>query len=490
VRAIRLLAVVLALGAVAAAWWASRPDAPRGPGPATARVPGVVVVCFDTLRDDVTRGPAGAAALPSLAAFAAGATRFPGALASCSWTGPSVATLLTGLAPWNHGVFEVTSTTRLAASVPTLASILRSAGWSTAAVTGGGWLSEGCGLPAGFDQYDADFDERAPAASIARWQARRPLDRPFLLFLHTYAAHDPYGDKRAGAEQRCDPTRLAAGLAVAERLDRELVDADPALLAGFLEAYYADPCARHALERRLGGPRTSTAHAACRAVLDGGWRDLPGGEALVARMRAAYHGPGLAYVEARLRATLDALASLPRDTVVVVCSDHGEAFGEHGPLYHGRYLTPELVRTVLLVRAPGWPAGDVPGTVGLVDVTPTLLDVCGVAPGRGIAFDGVSLVPRVRGEAGDRPLASGVVPPPDPLGGPETYARRASVRDARVAWSARYDARQRAWTDEAWFDRVDDPDERRPLPAPPATDAAFAAARDDVRRTFEARFGR
>ena len=489
-RLLRLLAVVCALGAIAVAWWTARPGGREGPPAAAARVPGVVVLCFDTLRADTIVGPAGAAALPTFAAFGAGATRFPGAIASCSWTGPSVGTLLTGLSPWNHGVFEVTSTTRLAASVPTLASILRAAGWSTAAVTGGGWLSEGCGLPAGFDQYDADFDELEPAAAVARWQGRRPLDRPFLLFLHTYAAHDPYGDKRAGAQGRCDPARTQAGLAVADRLDRELVDADPALLRGFLEAYYADPCSRHALERRLGGPRTSTAHNACRAVLDGAWRDLEGGADLVAGMRAAYHGPGLAYVDTRLRATLDALAALPRDTVVVVCSDHGEAFGEHGPLYHGRFLTPELVRTVLMVRAPGWPAGDVPGTAGLVDVTPTLLDVCGVVPARGVAFDGVSLVPRVRGAAGDRPVASGVVPPPDPLGGAETFARRASVRDARFAWTARFDVRQRAWGDEAWFDRVADPDERRPLAAPPAVDDAFARARDDVRRTFEARFGR
>jgi hypothetical protein len=64
------------------------------------------------------------------------------------------------------------------------------------------------------------------------------------------------------------------------------------------------------------------------------------------------------------------------------------------------------------------------------------------------------------------------------------------VRDARFAWTARFDVRQRAWGDEAWFDRVADPDERRPLTAPPAVDDAFARARDDVRRTFEARFGR
>ncbi|MFO0931298.1 MAG: sulfatase-like hydrolase/transferase [Planctomycetota bacterium] len=489
-RVLRLLAVVCALGAIAAAWWTAGPVARDGRPAAKGRVPGVVVLCFDTLRADATHGPAGAAALPTFAAFGASATRFPGALASCSWTGPSVGTLLTGLSPWNHGVFEVTSTTRLAASVPTLASILRAAGWSTAAVTGGGWLSEGCGLPAGFDQYDADFDELEPAAAVRRWERRRALDRPFLLFLHTYAAHDPYGDKRAFAEGRCDDAAREAGAALAARVGHGRLGDAPDVLRDFLRTYFADPCGRGALERALGAVRFEAAVVGTRPVIDGAWRTLGGGPAIVDELRAAYHGPGLAWVDARLRATLDALASLPPETVVVVCSDHGEAFGEHGPLYHGRFLTPELVRSVLMVRAPGWPARDVPGTVGLVDVTPTLLDLCGVAPARGVAFDGVSLVPRVRGTAGDRPVASGVVPPADPLGGPETYARRAAVRDARFAWSARYDVRQRAWGDEAWFDRAADPDERRPLAAPPAVDDAFARARDDLRRAFEARFGR
>ncbi len=463
-----------------------------GPGPrpvVRGKVPGVVIVCLDTLRADATEGPEGAAALPSLHAFARGATRFPGALAACSWTGPSVATLLTGLVPWNHGIFEVTSGTRLAASVPTLATVLREAGWSTAAVTGGGWLSEGCGLPPGFDQYDADFDDLAPAASVARWQARRPLDRPFLLFLHSYAPHDPYGDKRAGAEGRCDPATTAAGQATAARFAAPKDDADPASLAAYLETYYGLPCERHGFERALGGARLAAIQQAARGAIDGAWRALPDGEGLVARLRARYHGPGLAYVETRLRETLGALHALPPDTVVVVCSDHGEAFGEHGPLYHGRFLHPELVRALLVVRAPGWPAGEVAGTVGLVDVVPTLLEVCGV-PSGGRAFDGSSFAALARGASrDDRPVVSAVAPPVDPFGGSETYARRATVRDGRFAWSGRFDVRHGTWSEEAWFHRGDDPQELRPLPAPPVPGAAFDAAVAEVRRVFAARFG-
>jgi arylsulfatase A-like enzyme len=198
-------------------------------------VPGVVVLCFDTLRADAIVGPAGAAALPTFAAFGAGATRFPGAIAACSWTGPSGGTLRTGLSPWNHGVFEVTSTTRLAASVPTLASILRAAGWSTAAVTGGGWLSEGCGLPAGFDQYDADFDELSPPprSRVGRGAPARPSSCSC-----TYAAHDPYGDKRAGA--RNATARTQADLPSRTGSTASWWTPTPRCSAGS-RAYYADP---------------------------------------------------------------------------------------------------------------------------------------------------------------------------------------------------------------------------------------------------------
>ncbi len=62
-------------------------------------------------------------------------------------------------------------------------------------------------------------------------------------------------------------------------------------------------------------------------------------------------------------------------TVVIVYSDHGEAFGEHGLVAHGQALYEELVRVPLFIRVPGLPARSVDAPVSLIDLGPTVLDV-------------------------------------------------------------------------------------------------------------------
>ncbi|MBL9086035.1 MAG: sulfatase [Planctomycetia bacterium] len=472
---------------LAVAAWFALAGAPRRRSP-VSKVPGIVVICLDTLRGDgIDAGP-GTNGLPSLRRFAEGATRFADAVAPCSWTGPSVATVVTGLDPWNHGVLEVSDATRLAASVPTLASTFLAAGWSTAALTGGGWLAEGAGIPTGFETYAADFDEAPPAASIGRWASRRPLDRPFFLFVHTYAPHDPYGDKMGARSGDCPPPSPDV-----EALAAELAAVDPAAgadpspwVARYVRARYGDPCAHAALRSALGRPRFDALVDRCWPWLDGGWRDDPAGPAVVAGLREAYFGAGLASVDARLSATLDALGGLPDGTVVVVLSDHGEAFGEHGPLYHARFLGPELTHVALVVRGPGFPAGAVvAGTCGLVDVAPTLLEVAGVAAPR--AVDGRSLLPLVRDGGPGRPIPSVVVPRRDAAAPEDGAVVRATVRDATLAWSGVFDTRARAWRDERWFDRVADRGEHVPLPTP-SPGAAFAAELARVRTAVASRY--
>jgi hypothetical protein len=73
--------------------------------------------------------------------------------------------------------------------------------------------------------------------------------------------------------------------------------------------------------------------------------------------------------------------SVPANTVVVVFSDHGEAFLEHGWTQHGVTLYEEEVRVALVVSGPGIvPEGKVVDQpVMLLDVAPTILDLCGVA---------------------------------------------------------------------------------------------------------------
>lgn len=479
--------LVVAVAAIAAAaFLVVRTSGPRG-RIVESKVPGIVVLCLDTVRWDVVEPGPGHDGLPSLREFATGATRFPGALAPSSWTAPSVTTLLTGLEPGSHGVLDPSFRARLPASVPTVATVLRAAGWTTAACTGGGWVGEGSGLAGDFEQFATDFDALPPAEVIARWQRRRPTNRPFFLFLHTYAAHDPYGDKTRRNARTCSPAESARGLTFVERT-RVAPAGDAAIAAthrGYFELRMTDPCGLAAVEDGLGEAAVRELWAGCRDFMDGGWRRDAEGRALAARIRGAYHA-ALPLVEDRVQATLRALATLPRDTVVVVCSDHGEAFGEHGILQHGRQVFPELTRAILMIRAKALPAGGaVAATVGLVDVVPTLLDLAGVTSRA--RFDGQSLLPTARDGARGRPIASVVTSNDDAASGSEPWNRRAAVRDDEVAWTGTFDRRTGQWTSEAWFDRAADPDEHHPLAqAPTRPDAAyFDAVRDRVRRTIE-----
>ncbi len=100
---------------------------------------------------------------------------------------------------------------------------------------------------------------------------------------------------------------------------------------------------------------------------------------------------------------LDALdrTKLTDRTMVVILSDHGEAFGVHTfegerLYFHGQTLYDEVLRVPLLVRLPGVAPAVVDDVVGLIDVSPTILDALGLpAPER---FVGRSLLPRMRGE--------------------------------------------------------------------------------------------
>ena len=98
------------------------------------------------------------------------------------------------------------------------------------------------------------------------------------------------------------------------------------------------------------------------------------------RNRDAYDRE-IRYTDELLGGLLDALERAGRadDTIVVVTSDHGEAFGEHGLAGHGLDLHDEALLVPLVLRAPGRiaPGGELDGQSGLVDLVPTLLELLG-----------------------------------------------------------------------------------------------------------------
>ena len=117
----------------------------------------------------------------------------------------------------------------------------------------------------------------------------------------------------------------------------------------------------------------------------------PFGDDAVARYDAE-----IANVDAQIGELLGALEALgrPRSPVVVVTSDHGESFGEHGQRFHDRGLLEPQTWVPLVIAAPGGASTVVDAPVSLVDIAPTLLDLVGLEAPRGM--NGVSLAAAVR----------------------------------------------------------------------------------------------
>lgn len=145
--------------------------------------------------------------------------------------------------------------------------------------------------------------------------------------------------------------------------------------------------------------------------------------------RQRYDGE-VAFVDHHLGRVLDALEKLLvyDHTAVIITSDHGEAFAEHGMIRHGFELWEELVRVPLIVRVPGVPARRIQARRSAIDLAPTILDLCGAPPPSNVDNDfvsGTSLVPDLFTPAGSEPAERPVFV--DMAAGPNNADRQAFI---------------------------------------------------------------
>ncbi len=355
-----------------------------------------MLLCLDTLRADALALDSGRPVrMPRLEEFALQSVAFADAIAPAAWTGPSITSLLTGLDPSHTGVLGLPERVGEPPSeVVALPSRLADAGWDTAAVTTGGFIDPRIRIMRGFREATVGLDQD-PAAVIAGWERRRPKGVPFFLFLHSLAAHDPYLDKearpgRSEATGGFDAARASAVRDVLADRPETLPEGDARWL---VETAVRSSLARTLLSSTLGRGTADRAQGAMTRWLDDGAERDPMLSTLGERLHGDYV-EGLAYVDRLVGRIFDALAAadLPDGTAVIVVADHGETFGEHGTLLHGRRLFDDVLRVPLLVRAPrrlGAPRV-VHGAAGLVDVMPTVFELAGRTAPAGL--DGISLV--------------------------------------------------------------------------------------------------
>ncbi len=110
-----------------------------------------------------------------------------------------------------------------------------------------------------------------------------------------------------------------------------------------------------------------------------------------------------AFIDAQVGLLLDTLdrKKLWENTVVVFFSDHGVHLGEHGGFWNKMSLMEEALKVPLLLHAPGAASGGATAEpVELVDLFPTLTELCGLPPQEGV--EGESLVPLLKDPAASR----------------------------------------------------------------------------------------
>ena len=360
-RAAATLAILAAVGA-----FGCRERRAPGPTPPAAAASGnghnVLLITIDTLRADHLgiygyRRPTS----PRIDALGRAGTVFERAYTAWPKTRGSMVIMLTGRRPSRNGYSKTHP--MLLGFNPTLASVLKDAGYHTAALVDNPNLATQNGYAKGFDSYRETWEEGSLATEADRMRAitdggiaflrAASPDRPFFLWLHYVNPHAPYTPPAP--------------------FDRAFLDA----AAG-------------------GGPRLKPV-----AGFHGGVHKVWAvrGQDRLGYYAAQYDGE-IATVDQEVGRLMDALraSAAGKKTVMVLTSDHGESLGEHDYYFdHGEDLFEPSLAVPLTVLVPSGKAG-VRSRVfaSTLDVMPTVLDAVKVSYPPELA--GISLLGETMGK--------------------------------------------------------------------------------------------
>lgn len=326
----------------------------------------VIVLLIDTLRADKMKpwNPRTRVRTPTIDTFAQQGTVFELAHSVENWTKPSVASVLTGLYPRTHLARATES--ELPAGALMLSEHLKAKGFRTSMFGANGYVSDRFGFNQGWDHYTNFIRENknTDAENVFReagdWIEQNRGQR-FFTYIHTIDPHVPY-DPPAEYLRMYDARQDYTGIV------------QPRMTGDLLEG---------AKRRPPSVTFTPSDVQRLTALHDG---EITQHDAVFGR-----------FVE-RLR-TLGVLDN----TLIVITSDHGEEFDEHGSWGHGHSVYEELLHVPLLVRYPGGvPANQrVSQAVGTLSIPATVTDLVGVEPMPNL--EGPSLLPLIQGGVPHRP---------------------------------------------------------------------------------------
>ena len=316
--------------------------------------PDILVVLLDAARADAFSPFGGAHPTPAAERLASQGTCFAEAMATSSWTGQSVSSILTGFFPDSLGVGPWGS--RLPDGIQTLAELLSNVGYRTVLWSQHPFYDQQVDLKRGFQEF-----HRAPFRDYTSLPSLEQLvssEVPTLAFVHLIPPHAPYAPP---PPHRGAFTAWYSGS----------IEPDPDFLNSFPTRRTADQLTE--ADRRYIRDR---------------------------------YDENVAFADAQLGSLLSMLDGAGRydSSLVILLSDHGEAFMEHGYFLHTNTLNREMLHVPLVIKWPKEVSGFRPRVaepVSLVDLLPTLTDGLAIGNSEG-GFQGRSLLPSVF-DATDRP---------------------------------------------------------------------------------------
>ena len=307
-----------------------------------AKKPNIILITLDTTRAD-RLGCYGyrRQTSPNIDKLAEESVLYTRAIAPSSWTLPSHASLFTGKFTSSHGArydpegpllltdaisgpesWDAYRARGLAQNEVTLAEVLKETGYTTAAVVGGPWMKRIFGLNKGFDYYnDSQISTvngrlASQVTTSALNWLERRREKKFFLFLNYFDPHGPYSPPEGFALKFLPKGTNFTGREPTLEETNALYDA---------EILYMD----HYIGRFLQKLKVE---------------------------------------------------NLYNDTLIIVTSDHGELFGEHGKFGHGHYLYQEELHVPLFIK---YPAGEVSPKrtdlrAQLTDILPMIYERVGI----------------------------------------------------------------------------------------------------------------
>ncbi|HZW30815.1 MAG TPA: sulfatase [Isosphaeraceae bacterium] len=330
------------------------------------RAPNVVLLGIDSLRaDHLSSYGYHRLTTPHLDHFARQGTLFERAYSAHIPTTPAYASMLTGRDVFGTQVVALRHKGPLRPEVPTLAEILKQAGYATSCVGfSGNPASRGFDTYLDYPAWGSWAEGRSPKAQNLNRVAIPELERlarggrPFFLFLRHMDPHAPYlppepFERMFYHGNECDPANRSM---------------EPVLAFKPFRDFFAS------------------------------W--MPPGITDKDYVIAQYDG-AIAYMDAAIQTIFTALEALGilDETIVIVNGDHGETLYEHDCYFDHHGLYDATLHVPLIIRyPPAVPAGRrVAGYTQHADLVPTILELAGI-PAEGLTFDGHSLLPMMRGE--------------------------------------------------------------------------------------------